>query len=465
MICFSFKNSVLSKEFHRQLSATLTALMVVFSYGISLGWITPLLYILQSNDSPLTFKISIEDTSWIGSLSNAGGLIGTVFFGYLIDRAGRKICLYILPLPHIAFWIIVYFSKNAYHLYLARFVGGITGGGIFLIFPIFISEIADPKIRGTLGSLIPLLTNVGVLVGYIVGSHVPYYIVPPVVIVLPAVSLLFMIYYPETPQHLLRKGHYDQAKRSLEYYTNFKKKNTNDESKFDTHFMDLKTAIEVTNQQQKVTFNDFCNKRAITAMATGITIIFINVFCGYFSITNYSTLIFAETKSSIDPNTSTIVIGVVMILGSYFASYFVDKFGRRILMMLSSGSMALGLSAIGTHAYLTNWIDLTKFPLLPVVIISFIIFAGSTGIAAINSVLIVEVLPPKIRSWGTTICQIILGIFSFGALKIFPILMANIGLWGVMWIFASVASFGFFFFLFCLQETKGKSLDDDNAFN
>ncbi|XP_055918558.1 facilitated trehalose transporter Tret1-like [Eupeodes corollae] len=430
MTCFdvNYSNSVFSKKYKRQLSATLTGLIVAFSYGISLGWITPMIYKLHSASSPLAFRISIEEASWIGSLSNVGGLAGTIFFGFLIDRVGRKICLYILPLPHAFFWVMVYFTSNVYHLYLARLIGGITGGGIFLIFPIFISEIADPQIRGTLGSLVALFTNVGVLIGNIVASHVSYHIVPPAVLTLPIMSIAFLVRCPETPQHLLKKGYFDRAKNSLKYYSyhNHNVNNEDGEDKFNTQFAELKEAINLSNIQQKVSSQDFMNKRSLKGMATGITIIFINVFCGFYSITNYSSLIFAQTKSSIDPYTSTIVIGGVMILGSYVASFFVDKFGRKILMMISSGSMAILLASFGGYVYLTDRIDLTRIHFLPVLLISFIIFTGSTGIAAITFVLLVEVLPPKIRSLGATLCQIVMGIFAFGALKLFPVLMASI---------------------------------------
>lgn len=74
---------------------------MAFSHGITLGWVAPMLYKLQSNDSPLMFDVSVEEVSWIGSLLCIGGLIGNAIFGCLLDRVGRKICLYLLALPQM----------------------------------------------------------------------------------------------------------------------------------------------------------------------------------------------------------------------------------------------------------------------------------------------------------------------------------------------------------------------------
>lgn len=41
-------------------------------------------------------------------------------------------------------------AKNPVHLYIGRFFTGITGGGIYLCVPLFVSDIADPKYNYTI---------------------------------------------------------------------------------------------------------------------------------------------------------------------------------------------------------------------------------------------------------------------------------------------------------------------------
>lgn len=41
--------------------------------------------------------------------------------------------------------MIVYFGTSVYHLYIARFLAGATGGGIMVTFPLFIADISDNR--------------------------------------------------------------------------------------------------------------------------------------------------------------------------------------------------------------------------------------------------------------------------------------------------------------------------------
>lgn len=37
------------------------------------------------------------------------------------------------------------FATNVYHLYVARFIGGLAGGGALTIIPVYVTEIAEDK--------------------------------------------------------------------------------------------------------------------------------------------------------------------------------------------------------------------------------------------------------------------------------------------------------------------------------
>jgi len=41
-----------------------------------------------------------------------------------------------------AFWLII---LNVYELYIARFIGGLNGGGVFVLIPIYVVELAEDK--------------------------------------------------------------------------------------------------------------------------------------------------------------------------------------------------------------------------------------------------------------------------------------------------------------------------------
>lgn len=58
--------------------------------------------ILKSDKSPLpTGKITVEEASWVASLVNAGGVFGTLFFGPITNKFGRKNPLIVITGPTI----------------------------------------------------------------------------------------------------------------------------------------------------------------------------------------------------------------------------------------------------------------------------------------------------------------------------------------------------------------------------
>lgn len=95
--------NIFAGRYIRQTLATFSVNILIFSHGIGLGWITPILYNMQFNSekSMLGVTISAEEISWIGSCLAIGGLIGNTLSGMLLPRIGRKKTLIALPTAHI----------------------------------------------------------------------------------------------------------------------------------------------------------------------------------------------------------------------------------------------------------------------------------------------------------------------------------------------------------------------------
>lgn len=119
--------------------------ILTFSHGLGFGWISPLIRLLQSDDTPMSRPITTEELSWIGAWVCVGGVIGNIFGGLVIDRIGRKLTILLIALPNISLWITSILATEIYHFYIARFLGGLTGGAIFVCIPIFVAEISSNK--------------------------------------------------------------------------------------------------------------------------------------------------------------------------------------------------------------------------------------------------------------------------------------------------------------------------------
>lgn len=137
-------------------------------------------------------------------------------------------------------------------------------------------------------------------------------------------------------------------------------------------------------------------KNAIRGYGMALVIVIANQFSGVFTMVNYMTDIFARSGSTMDPNTSTIIIGSVQLLGAYVSTLVCDVIGRRILMLISSAGVAISLSSFAFFTYYAHLYDLSEWSWVPAAIMSVDIFLGNIGLVSCIFVLMVEMYPLKV---------------------------------------------------------------------
>ncbi len=93
------------------------------------------------------------------------------------------------------------------------------------------------------------------------------------------------------------------------------------------------------------------------------------------------------------------MFGCLQIAGTYVTTLFIDRVGRKVLLLISGSGCAIGLTVMGIFSYLfENGIDVSALNWIPVVSLSFVIFIASIGLIPIPYVIIAEVLPQKVRN-------------------------------------------------------------------
>lgn len=60
----------------------------------------------------------------------------------------------VLCVSPVVSWVLVYFARTSFVLIVARSIGGLWLGGCQTLLPIYIAEIAEPRVRGIAGSFI-----------------------------------------------------------------------------------------------------------------------------------------------------------------------------------------------------------------------------------------------------------------------------------------------------------------------
>lgn len=94
-----------------------------------MGWVSPSINILLSDESPLTTgPLTYDQLAWLGSINNIGAFCGIITFGGITMRLGCKRCILLLGVPSVVYWILILIGQTYNQVLFARFLAGLYGG-------------------------------------------------------------------------------------------------------------------------------------------------------------------------------------------------------------------------------------------------------------------------------------------------------------------------------------------------
>lgn len=164
--------------------------------------------------------------------------------------------------------------------------------------------------------------------------------------------------------------------------------------------------------------------------------------------------------SNLPPNVSAIVVGVIQIVGSYIATMLVERAGRKFLFVVSTIGTAFGLITLGVYMMLASMaFNVEDYNWIPLAAFSFSIFIASFAVLTLPFLVISELMPIKLREFGTSFCMQLLWAFSFTVIKCLPLLNDALGFHGTMFLFAGFCLLSALFLIAALPETKGASYE------
>ncbi|XP_047539579.1 facilitated trehalose transporter Tret1-like [Vanessa atalanta] len=201
--------------------------------------------------------------------------------------------------------------------------------------------------------------------------------------------------------------------------------------------------------------------------------------------------IFEMVGSSVNSNIAMIIIGVFQLCGSLLASVFIEKQGRKTLLLISTvvcsitmvnPAKLLGLIIIyydnifffyirflfsfqlslGLYFYLDHVqrLGMEKVAWLPLVILILFFIGYDSGLGVIPIVLIGEMFTSNVRSKGSAVALTFAWIAGFLVSMAFGIMVENFGGHAAFWFFSCSSASAFLFTVFFIPETKGKTLLD-----
>ena len=391
-----------------------------------------------------------------GASAILGCIPGAMFAGVLSDRFGRRKLLFLCALLYAVSGLLSALPNTFGQFLMARIISGLGIGASSMICPVYIAEIAPEKWRGRLGTLFQLGIVVGIFLTLFVNKVIQgmgdeawntaygwrWMLGMEVVPAAAFIALLFAV--PESPRWLALKGREDQARAILIRVGG------------PEHAESELAAIRETADREEGRFLELFTGPFRKPLILAVVLMACSQFCGINAIMYYSTRIFEVAGGGKnDAFASSVWVGLINFVFTFVAIGFVDRAGRRPLLLIGTAVQVVALAAVGWmfHAQIHG----------PVLLFCVVLFIAAFAMALgpVGWLFCSEVFPNKVRGRAMSLAALTVWVACYIVAQTFPMLNDNpaIGPAKTFWAYALVSLFAFVFVFTCLPETKGRTLE------
>lgn len=356
-----------------------------------------------------------------------GCIPGALIAGQLADRFGRRptlfACALLFLISGIASAIVASFSQFV----VARFAAGLSIGLCSMICPVYISEFAPPQARGRLGTLFQLGIVTGIFLTLFVNALIQSF---GDAAWNTASGWRWMLGSEAVPA-LLLLGLLIGAAESPRWRPGVRSGATSGGE-------------------------PLFAPRHRRALLIAIVIAIVSQLCGINAIMYYSTRIFLSAGIGIsDAFWATMLVGFVNLAFTLVATAFIDRAGRRKLLLIG---LAIQTGALGLVGIL--FLHPGQNLLLLLSILAFIA-AFAMALGPISWLLPSEIFADSVRGRAMALVAFTIWASAYLVAQSFPVLNDSpaFGPAFTFLLYAGVSLAGFLFTLFNLPETRRLSLE------
>jgi len=385
------------------------------------------------------------------SIALIGTVIGSLLGAIPCDRLGRKKTLYLIAILYLISSLGTSLSSNWYLFLFFRFLGGLGVGASSVTAPIYISEISPAERRGKLVGLFQFNVVFGIVISYLsnyliglTGEH-SWRLMLGIQAVPSAIFFLLLKFVPESPRWLIiKRGKINEARDIL----NIINPATAEKIQSDI--------VRSVHEEEKTVHKDpLFSVRYKTPVMLAILFAVFNQVSGINAIIYYAPRIFEMTGLGANSSLlSTVGIGIVNFSFTLLAMNFIDKIGRRTLMLIGSFGLILTLALVSSTFYFQNF---NGWAVTVYLLVYIAFFAFSQG--AVIWVFISEIFPNQVRAKGQTLGSTTHWIMAACIAFSFPYLAEKAGGGNTFMFFSVMMCLQLLFVWKLMPETKGKSLE------
>ncbi|ROV96069.1 hypothetical protein VPNG_09144 [Cytospora leucostoma] len=412
----------------------------------------------------------------ITSFGVLGAAFGSLIALALTDRIGRLRCWQLLTVVYMSGYLMQVFASGIYgFLLFARIWGGIGAGGLTVVVPLYLSEIAPAKSRGMIisVSMVFLLTflSLGFFINYAVSvtmstSRRQYRIVIAVPLIPVGLALLASLGISDTPRWLASQGRGEEAMSVLARL----RSKTCPDQELQTEFAEIQEQIRSKEKLLSEVSTWGVLKEVLTVRSyrkrffLALIMQTVAQWSGGNGITYYIPQIFEYAGVSSD-NRSLVTSGAYGLVKLVFTMVFtwgmVDVIGRRRCFL--SGLFMQLCAHIYMAVYMGVWVYHGKSnkSASDAAIASVFIYAigWSIGLCTVQYLYGTEIFPTRIRSVCYAINMALHWLFQFAVVRVTPNMFVSLHVWGGYTFWAAICTVGLVILGLCAPETKGVPME------
>ena len=384
------------------------------------------------------------------SIALIGTILGSLLGSIPSERLGRRKTLILIAALYLVASLGTALATNWGVFLFFRFMGGIGVGASSVTAPIYISEISPARSRGKLVALFQFNIVLGILISYLsnylIGqeSETAWRWMLGVQVLPSALFLLLLNFVPESPRWLIvKKGRIAEAANTMRIIS---------PENYEAEIAAIRNDMQ---SNQHTTGESLFSRKHRFPVFLAVTFAVFNQVSGINAIIYYAPRIFEMTglgkQSSL---LSSVGIGFVNFVFTLIAINFIDRIGRRTLMLIGSLGLIVTLGLV-SRAFYTN--DLGGIGVTVALLVYIAFFAFSQG--AVIWVFISEIFPNQVRAKGQTLGSLTHWVMAAVVAFSFPILAEDLGGGHTFLFFCIMMVLQLLFVWKVMPETKGKSLE------
>ncbi|KAI4296606.1 hypothetical protein L6164_036552 [Bauhinia variegata] len=274
-------------------------------------------------------------------------LLSSLVASMVTRKFGRKYSMLFGGFLFLVGAILNGFAQAVWYLILGRILLGLGIGFANQAVPLYLSEMAPYKYRGSLNVCFQLSITIGILIANVLNYFFAKIeggwgwrlslggaVVPALIISIGSLIL------PDTPNSMIERGEIDEAKKKL--------KRVRGVEDVDEEFADLVAASEASKQVENP-WTNLLQRKYRPHLVMAFLIPFFQQFTGINVIMFYAPVLFQSIGFKDDASLmSAVITGFVNVIATIVSIYGVDRWGRRALLL--EGGIQIMLCQIAVAA-------------------------------------------------------------------------------------------------------------------